>query len=928
MGCSLTLLLLLTVFHHSEGAWKSTLLISPNGNDTRSCGTRNEPCRTLDHVYDLYFSSGFNSMLLSLATGKHKLRKSLTFANVKDFSIVGENGEAGPNKAEISCEMDAGFAFSFSQNITLRGLKLFSCGSWQDSAVLLPNSNVLKFKTAISFDYCRNVRIQHVEISGSIGQAAILREIGGTFEATNCRFENNSAADTDPLTVMFTDGLGEVKQQNVSLVSGGGVFLSLNRYNRYRPAFMHVTPAEHENYIHGNHYVFTNCSFLRNELSINPIVPDVFQKTFDRPFTQGGGLAIFFFGDASNSSVLVNNCTFYDNKAPWGGGLQVQFTDNSSRNLFLVQNSLFERNVGYSAGGGARLGNMPTRGASVPMNEVRFVDSVFRNNWGEWGGGVSLYGTSIFCKCKYEFDSRNIFNFHSCRWLENRATVGSAIAAFLFNQNHDYIGPEVPFHVEFKQCEVKHNRVGVQKPNVRIGQGAIYSVGVSIIFRGKSTIFNNTLTALALDGATVQLHDHVEFLDNKGFRGGAVAMYENSKILLLKKSTVLFKHNSCKDKGGAMFIQAPGSPEISYNVTGKEPGGCFFGYEDSLSSFDNWDTQVSFEDNRAPDDSSGHSVFATTLQKCLTAGETRVKNSVLRWKFIKYSTTSRPVNTTGGLHFNDTRREIATDPVDITYNAKDWEVSPSQVFNPVVQLKDEKDNSVSGVVNVLVESTIKGDNSSSVQLQTSSSLFLSADGKVSGLRLGGEVGRTFSVALQHVGRQVLQKVINVTSGLKHCNPGFFLRKGSCECQKTSEGVSRCDKNGKTVFLHRGFWAGMVNGTFATYRCPQHFCDCPMGQEPSTAEDECVFIADGMCAGNRDPSSILCGKCKPGFSVVIGYRTCFKCGKYGYLVIVPIYLAIIFGLVMLTMVLDIDAFTGGLNACLYSYQVSASKYFHI
>ena len=928
-------LLLLSIFHHSDGAWQSTLFISPNGRDTPSCGERNEPCRTLDHVYDLYLSSVFNSTLLSLGAGKYNLRKSLTFKNVEDFTILGENDDVGPETVEITCQTDAGFAFFFSQNVTLRGLKLFNCGGWQDNAVLLPNATVLKFKTAINFDYCRNVRIQNVVISGSIGRAAHLYEIGGVLEVTNCRVENNSADEHDS-TVKITDIKGEIleiqQKRITSLVSGGGVFMSLNRYTRYRPSFMNVTPAEHEKYIHGNSYVFANCSFLGNELSSGAKVSsDYFQETFNRPFTRGGGLGIFFFGDASNSTLAVKNCTFSENKAPWGGGLQVEFADNSSRNFLLVENSLFERNCGYSAGGGARMGNMLTRGVSIPMNEVRFVKTVFRNNSGKWGGGVSLYGTSIFCKCKHEFSSQSIFNFHSCHWLENTATVGAAIGAFLFNQNDDYIGPEVPFHVEFKQCEVKDNHVVIQEPNVRIGEGTIYNAGASIIFRGKTEIADNTLTALALDGGTVELYDDVEFVDNRGFRGGAMAMYGHSKILLMKASTVLFKNNSCFDKGGAMFIQAPGSPQISYNVTGRDPGSCFFAYEDSLSNFDDWDTQVIFRDNQAPDDSSGHSVFATTLKKCRTAGEMRVKNSVLRWKFIKYITTSRAVNTTGALRLNRTRREIATEPIDITYNAKDWNVSPSQVFDPVVRLVDEEDNSVSGIVNVTVASASKGDHSSSVHLRTSSSLFL-ADGNITGLRLGGGVGRNFSVVLQHVGRQVLQRIIHVHYGLKSCNPGFYLRNGSCVCQEQSEGVSRCDKDGKTVFLKRGFWAGMVNGTgmvdmvdgsFTTHRCPNNFCNCSTNQESSPAEDECVFIANEMCAGKRDPRSILCGKCKSGFSVVFGDTACFECGNYNYLVWVTVYLVVILGLVMLTMVLDIDAFTGGLNGCLYSYQVSTS-----
>lgn len=914
--------LYILIFSNCEGSIISrTLFISPNGADTLSCGKRNEPCRSLDHVYNMSLSSGFNSTRLSLGKGKYKLRKSLTFIRVKDFCIAGDEEEkaTGPNEVEISCEADAGIAFFLSQNITLRGLRLLNCGSWQENAVLFPNATVLKFKTAINFDYCRDITMQNVDISRSIGSAAYLNEIGGLLEMSNCRFVNNSAniyawiANSTSRREKNEQGQ---QQDALYLVSGSGVVVSLNNYSRHRPSFMSVTRDEHATYVHGNKYFFTDCSFLRNEVSSEDRFPDYFNETFYHPFTQGGGLGIHFHGVSSNSTVLVSNCTFSDNKAPWGGGLVAEFTDHSSENCLLVENCLFERNIGYTAGGGARLGVMLPRGVSVPMNEVRFVNATFRRNSGRWGGGVSLYGTSVFVQCRRHLDSRSTFIFQSCHWIENHATIGAAIGAFLFNQNAYHIGPEVPVHAEFKSCTVTHNRVDTQEPNVRIGEGTIYSFGISLIFRGKMIITNNTLTALALDGSTLELHDDVQFVENVGFHGGAVAMYGHSKILLWKNSSVLFRNNLCRDKGGAMFVSAPGSPLISYNVTGKDSQSCFFAYEDSTSGFDNWEAQVVFEDNRAPNDSSGNSVFATTLERCLEAGETRVKNKALHWNFVKYITNHNALQ-------NHTRVEIATDPVDIFFDVKDWIVSPSQVFNPVVRLVDEKNNNVSGVVNITLEGFTngEGDDASSVYLQTPSSLFL-ADGNVSRLTLAGEVGRGFSVVLQHIGRQVLHKEINVSSGLRTCHPGFILRKGSCVCQKQSDGVSRCDEDGKTVFLKRGFWAGMVNGNFVTYRCPKNYCNCSRTQETIAAEDECVFDAEKLCVGNREPGSILCGKCKRGFSVVGGDTKCYECGKYDFIASTCVYLVVTLVLVMLIMFFDIDAFTGSLSAFLYSYQVGA------
>lgn len=84
------------------------------------------------------------------------------------------------------------------------------------------------------------------------------------------------------------------------------------------------------------------------------------------------------------------------------------------------------------------------------------------------------------------------------------------------------------------------------------------------------------------------------------------------------------------------------------------------------------------------------------------------------------------------------------------------------------------------------------------------------------------------------------------------------------------------------------------------------------------EDECVFIVEEMCRGNRELMSILCGKCKKGFSVVFGDCNCFKCGNYDFFIMILIYLVVILGVISLVMVWDVDVFIGFLNGCLYFY----------
>ena len=901
------------IFPGTAAAEKSKLFISSAiGSDTKFCGNESVPCQTLDHVYELLSPSGFNATTLLLEKGTYSLRKSMVFTKVEDLSLIGVNSDTleSNNQAKIICEPNVSVAFLLSDNITLQDLKMVSCGGWHESAISKQNAVVIKFKTAVHFDYCRNIWMRNVDIVGSKGHGANFYEIGGVLNMTNCVFENNTVS-ADTLRNISTSN-----KQTLEVVgyinSVGGVFVTLNKYTRNQPFFVNVTRARHESYIQGNSYTFTNCSFIGNGISGEVAPKDNFQghALDQRSVIRGGGLGISFVGKAKSNKVLIQNCTFLANQAYWGGGLQAEFSELTSKNVFTVQSSVFQSNIGHSAGGGARVGHWRKKGVYVPNNKIRFVDSIFRGNQGNWGGGVSVYGSSIFCKCKQDFNSRKIFSFQSCHWFANKAIVGSAIDTFLFNQNRENIGPEVPFHVEFIDSRVENNAIDIREENVQTGEGAIYNVGVSIVFRGKTIIKNNTFTALALDGGTLELYDDVEFVENKGVHGGAIAMYGYSQIILMNNSRLLFKENSCKEKGGAMFIQTPGSPRISYGLSKNNPNICFFAYEDDRISFNQWDTEVIFQQNEAPDDSSGHSVFATTLKKCRMQGETRLNNSVLEWKFIRFHRTKANRNT----------KEIATSPVDIMYNAQDWSVSPGEVFSPTVHLRDEKNNSVNGIIKILMNksSSQQEDNSSSVHLQTDSSLFL-IHGKISHLKVGGHIERKFNVVLQHIGRQVLRKVIPVPC-LKLCNPGFYPKEGNCVCQDKLDGISRCDKNGKTVYLKAGYWGGMVDGTFYTHPCPRGFCNCPRDNVTLIAQDECVFNVKQMCDNSREPGSILCGKCKPGLSLVFGHSNCHNCGKYGFLAVIPVYLVEILIFVKVAMLLDVDWFSGFLNGFLYSYQV--------
>ncbi|XP_078369552.1 uncharacterized protein LOC144653438 [Oculina patagonica] len=880
----------------NTSAAEREIYISPRGNDSSPC-TKEIPCKSVDVALSL--ASGLDSTRIILAKGSYTMKKSHSFTGMTTFELFG-NG-SNRDDVKITCDVNVSLSFILSENISFEGIKLQKCGGWHQSAVGMnkryPDLHGAKFKTALDFRYCRNLRISNVEISYSPGLGANLYDIGGFVNFTDSVFADNKASD---------DESSRWNPLARYVYSGGGVFVILNRYGSNT---VNVTPSEHDSYQHDNHYLFTNSHFLRNEArwSRNGEYKDL--NTPELPFSSGGGLAVYFEGNASRCNVVIQACNFTDNQASWGGGLQMETKDKTENNSFIMEETTFRGNRADLAGGGARIGNTPNKDAQLELNRFHINNCSFVNNVAVWGGGASIFGSTIPRKCAKHTDPNvTQFYFNGCSWQSNIGNVGAAMGLYLYNYNEDQIGPEIPFRVCFDNDTLfESNEVQLPNRSLTIGQGALYSMEVPVIFKNTSKFVNNSKSALVLDGSTLEVHDQLEFIKNTGFRGGAIAMYGRSRIIFHENSNLSFEANSCEDKGGAMYIQAPGPPLVSFNATGTNIYTCFFGYFNSSVDYNEWKTTVIFKDNKSLRIALGRAVYATTLKSCWEAGENRQKNSVLRWKFVKFE--NLPEN------FTNFSGEVATDPVDIEHVKSDWEVAPGEVFDATVILHDEVKNLVPGIIDVVIKSP-------SVRLNNPSSLFLT-NGTILNITLHGREESSFSVELNCIGSQLLGNEIKDVK-LKKCYPGFrFSNKISmCKCMKSfpeleeqARGVSSCTSDRKGLYVKKGYWAGEVDGNFSTYVCPYGYC-----KSSHLNSDEYRYVKDNVCNQGRNQSSTLCGQCDGDHTITVGSEQCQKgCTNWYLFLLIPVGLGLLL-LVMGIMLIDLDFFTGYLNAWLYSYQV--------
>ena len=893
---SISVCLLLILFCKISAAkWNNTIFVSPSGSNNISCGSASDPCQTLDFVFGLGVS---NSTRIQLDAGDYSLNRTYSFRWLQDFAITGNESKA--EDVTIECSPNASLGFVLSDRIILENFVFHRCGGWHQSTQIITTSAkkaFVKFRTALYLNYCTDVKISGVHVLRSPGLAITLYDIGGVLNLENCNFtENMPVADNINISQTLSEG---------HAIAGGGAFLELTREGSNllsRPDKHHTLQTSN------NSYSFLNCHFVRNK---TPPPKQANHSFLVASFISGGGLGISFESNASNNNIDIHSCEFIGNEAGWGGGIHVDLLGPSSNNSINISGTTFENNRAVVAGGGIRFSANNSMVTKLQLPHHGFFENcTFHNNTAIWGGGFSVFGTTQQVPAgTYIPHHLDNVHFKHCRWTKNNATVGSAVGAFLDNLNANGIGPLVPYSLLFEHCSVVGNGLRLSSSVVQgitLGLGAIYSIQVPISFTGNTTIANNTQTSLALDSATVSIRDKVIFKNNSGYRGGALTLHGRSSVVFYEESELDFTENHCESSGGAIYVAAQGSPFVSLaQASGTNLHPCFFLYERRYIHPNDWKTKIVFRGNVATSNKSGNSIYASTLSNCRHPGELRSNNSVLQWRIISFMDIhGNPVNETG---------EVSTDPIDIKIRDDDWIKAPGEVFDASLTLTDETGHSVDGIVHVSVEGI-----NSSAKLGTPPMFLASAEsGRLQNIKIDGKEDDQFNVKLMTFIGPLVQRQINNVK-LTRCNPGFHSKGNDviCSCNKglpDQFGIANCSTNGRDVYIKRGYWAGFVGTEFVSYPCPNDYC--------KPCKNLTMLYRKGdMCSSDRDQSSILCGSCKQGYSVELGSSRCSKnCNNLYLLLIIPYGIGLLL-LVMLIMLINLDAFTGYLNAWLYSYQV--------
>ena len=852
--------------------------------------TVNLYCNSLISMFRL-LSQNKDSTDVFIHPGTYILNTSYTLQDLHSIRIKSD----ASNPAIIRCQnnstdLGTGVAFLRVSDLIIDHLNIEGCGMKHSStSYLAGKENFISVHSGIFIQNSTNIILSSINISNSTGIGLSIYDTEELVNITKSIFANNP---------------------------GGGIHIE----------FTNCTPGQavcgsHDSHRNGygySKYLIDQCIFKGNTATyVNNSYEEYFYNNNFITLGTGGGVSVWFNGQAKNNSFEVISTNFTSNSAMIGGGLHVHSRENAAYNHVKVLWCKFIKNVGYKEGRGLVIGNVihQTGGVSK-FNTYNITNCLFKQNQALIGGGVLGFGS----RESENTNPTNHFEIHNSSFIFNKAQFGSAIQ--INRQYFDSITVGSIFKLVLKNCNFTSNNFD---DNSSIG--AVAMSGVNILFLGYTHFINNTSTALLVDGATVEFgSDSVTlFQNNSGLYGGAISLIENAKILVYPNSALVFLRNTAVEHGGAIYVEL--STPFDYLLSRV----CFIRYYSEIILPNKWDTNITFINNKARQ--RDNSIFASTLQPCVRA----------------YLNGTELFDNKPFYHYpNDSETKISTLPTTFEFSNKSSKICnivsdeafdlicnivPGEIFDIPVILKDELEEKVDSIM-LIASCTEPQSPNVLLPYQTTNGT----------IQIAGEPNEICHLQLQTdtCTDYPISTVIEVN--MLNCPPGLFYsdKERQCHCivSHTHQipAISGCEITCLQAYYNKFYWIGYksddatdINLLFGL--CPYHYCyrkNLPPDQ--LLPRDANRTVLDKYVCGNRRRTGLLCGQCIEGYSVMMNSptSTCQKCKDIhlGILYLVLSYILPVSILFYVIMSYNIRMTTGVISAYLFFSQIISSHYYFV
>ena len=815
-------------------------------------------CKTLNHAFEQFDGFSDVKFYLSAPNLTYQLGLRPNFTKVNRIGIFG-NGSLYPvvPMPTVECESGVGLAFINSNNIVLDSVQFLKCGAPQlttskdfskQTLTASMDTSMLVINVGLYFYNCTTIFMHRVSVlNGSQSAGVVMYDVDGHVEVSSCSFTGNRATIS----------------QHCSGHYGGGAFYV---------EFPYCRPGDHEctdnNYNinerrrnKNSTYLFLNSSFDRN-FACGQNVTDrgirlLSSNSSHQAVGRGGGLSVFFKGDAQNNNVTIINCSFVDNHAVWGAGLHIEMQDNAVGNAVKISDCLVHHNHAFftaelGTGGGGLLVQISTylwphyqTGLNVSnssISRVHIEDSDFSRNHGLQGGAIS------FILCRQSRDCRSKVSIFRCLFDENRAQLGTAVYAKLFPVLIEGYLPQIVL----SGCSFTNNSIKYENKILHtVGIGTVYANQVSVAFRDQVQFLNNSGSALGVVGAQINFTDtNGLFFNNSGLLGAGIALLGTASILVGEKTTLSFIANRAEQHGGAIFKQYIVREDLSSDTD------CFIHYSRPFLEPQNWTASFLFYHNTAG--MLGNAIFSSAILPCSYG--TADPKDILCWNEKHWDY--------GGSNCTD---QIRTKPQKFSRDGKSLRtpisVYPGLQYQLPLSAFDDLGNDVSR--DIVYYAFVQNSSEAKVEpgFNHVASNYISITGR------SGE--KDISLVMQTEDSRLMHVKLNVS--LSQCPPGFTEVGNQCTCSQSNYGDSmKCFEKELKSYIQVDKWLGELEeddhnlymGTIPSdYRLPNKDSFKPL---PSNRSE-----LDRTLCGNVNRTGVLCGECLPGYAVAVNSPN-YKC----------------------------------------------------
>ena len=856
--------------------YEHIVLIDPAGKldyKSSSCTTKQLQTQFPDLLVCQDVNSAFNlqhknSTAFVFASGgvTHFLRAENSanfFENISDITFCSNNSN---ESASIVCQEGSGIAFWNVNRILLVNMNFSFCGALRNSTsknfATSSKFEFDKFRVSLFFYNCTNLTLQHVVVQHSLNALGIgLIDTNGLVDIFYSNFFNNTVATNSPFP-------------------GGGGFVIEFSY-----CIPGRVPCGNSTNIQTSHnsdsvYNFTSCKFHFNVARANESVRVLPFNATHEGLGRGGGMGIFFKGNAQRNSIGLFNCEFLHNRAQWGGGLFVAFEDTAVNNEVILEGAKFSNNECFyetkygTGGGGIKIVSLlhfqfmkghepfPESDPSVTGNLVH-VEGVFQNNKALSGGGISFVSGH---QLNFPITQATQLEIVNCNFSANFGRLGAALYVELFPLFSDGITSSVKVENSvFYNNSI--NYVHVDATNYSVGIGAVYTSKIPLILNGEIHFVNNIGSAMVLIGTHAHFCDtDVKFIGNKGSIGAGITLQGTSYFVVNDHTRMLFSGNQAEVAGSAIFNKLVSEGILELSIV------CFVRHINPYLMPSDWKATFTFLNN------GNISIFSSSVYACATdnirTSSTLMQNILFcqenQWIF-QNSSCYNEISTQGDSYLLTNTTAIVA--------------FPGREFILPIKVLDDLKHDITKETGYSAD--LSSNDSQIAEVDPNYSL---SSGNIS---ITGQENVHITIKLQSTGSR--PHFIQLPVFLQKCPPGFYFnaneddegKKGKCTCHSlfNYRGILNCSDVDFTAQIPWNYWIGvdplspnldkLVMGELANLYAEQLGSERNVITLPKSLED----LDDAIC-GKMHRTGTLCGKCRKGFAVAVNsyYYECTTCNS--------------------------------------------------